>query len=212
MVNRMEEVYSWIRNIVIYMIMNTVIMNLLGNKSYKKYISIVSGMILVLIVISPVMKLMKMDENLDYYLRANDFAVETSDFKNDLSHMEEEQSDVIFAQYKEKIRAQVAELLLEEEVYLNTFDVTIDKDTNSASFGEILGMDITADMEAVKNTDSSRLLVDEIEIKQIIINEAGEKTDNSTPSPMEITIKNKLSDFYNIKKGNININIQGGKK
>ena len=31
----MDGVYEWVRNIVIYLILNTIIMNLLGNSSYK---------------------------------------------------------------------------------------------------------------------------------------------------------------------------------
>ena len=49
----MGEIYDWVRNTVIYLILNTIIMNLLGNSSYKKYVSIVSGMILLVIVVSP---------------------------------------------------------------------------------------------------------------------------------------------------------------
>ncbi|MDF2941781.1 MAG: putative rane protein [Herbinix sp.] len=207
----MDEIYTWIRNIVIYMIMNTIIMNLLGNKSYKKYVSIVSGMILVLIVVSPLMKFMKLDENLDYYLQINDFAIETSDFKNDLNRMEEKQSDAIFAEYQDKIRLQVKNLLLEESVHLDSFHLTIDKNTKSSTFGEILRMDMTANMEQNEEEDKEELLqIDEIDIARIGMEGQEEKTTQTLPSPMEINIKNKLSDFYNIEQGNINISIQGG--
>jgi stage III sporulation protein AF len=40
--------------------------------------------------------------------------------------------------------------------------------------------------------------------------EEEENTSQNMPSPTEINIKNKLSDFYNIEQGNINISIQGG--
>jgi stage III sporulation protein AF len=207
----MDEIYTWIRNIVIYMIMNTIIMNLLGNKSYKKYISIVSGMILVLIVISPLMKFMELDENLDYYLQINDFAIETSEFKNDLNRMEEEQSNAIFAEYEDKIGLQIKDLLSEETVYLDSFHLSIDRDTKSNTFGEILRMDITANMkQSEEEGREERLQIDEIDIARISMSEQEEKTSQKLPSPMEINIKNKLSDFYNIEQGNININIQGG--
>ncbi len=206
----MGVIYSWIKNILIYMIINTIIMNLLGNKSYKKYVSIVSGMILVLIVISPVMKLMNLEGNLDYYLQANEFSIETSDFKNDLSRMEEEQSDAIFAEYKEKIRSQVEELLLEESVTLESFRLILNQDSTSTAFGEIISMKISANMESVKDDkNKGGLSVEEIEIANIIIGETSENADQRVPSPMEIKLKNKLSDFYNIEQGNINISIQG---
>ena len=208
-----EAVYSWIKNIIIYLIINTIIMNLLGNKSYKKYVSIVSGMILVLIVISPLTKLMKLDANLDYFLQSNDFAIESTEFRNQLNLMEEKQNETIFAQYEEKIRLQVGEILLTQDVYLDSCHITIDKKADSRTFGEILKMDIKARLEngEQENTKpAKRLIIDEIETVKITIGEQQETSDLELPSPMEINIKNKLSSFYNIEQSNINISIQGG--
>jgi stage III sporulation protein AF len=204
----MDLIYDWIRNVVIYMILNAIIMNLLGDKSYKKYVSIVSGMILVLIIISPLMNYMDLENTLDYYLRANDFAVEASEFKNDLNRMEEAQSDAIFAEYENKIRVQVEELLMEEKLVLTSFDLTIDKNTKSPSFGEIIRMNIRAEMDQNdEEEDGRRLLVDKIDIETISIKEQEENVTAAPPSPLEINIKNKLADFYNIEQVNINISI-----
>ncbi len=204
----MDIINNWIKNIVIYMILNAIVMNLLGDKSYKKYVSIVSGMILVLIIISPLMNYMDLEDTLDYYLQANDFAVETSEFKNDLNRMEEAQSDAIFAEYKEKIRLQVDGILQEDKLRMVSFDITIDKDNKSSTFGEILHMDIGAKMEkSEEEEDDHRPFVDKIDIVSIRINEQEEKDMANPPSPMEINIKNKLADFYNIEQVNINISI-----
>ena len=88
MVINMAEIYAWIRNIVIYLILNTIIMNLLGSSSYKKYVSIISGMILLLIVVSPFLKLLDMDGILDYYLNSNIYQSDVSDFQSELRLME----------------------------------------------------------------------------------------------------------------------------
>lgn len=203
------EIYTWVKNIVVYMIINTIIMNLLGNKSYKKYVSIVSGMILVLIVISPLTKLLKLDDNMDYFLQFNDFAIESADFKNELYQVEEAQSDAIFSEYKEKIKKQVQELMVTEDVYLNTFQVTVDRKTDSSTFGEILSMKITASTET-KEEAPQNIQIEKIDVEAINIGGQDELTSAELPSPMEINIKNKLADFYNIPQGNINISIQGG--
>ena len=205
----MEQIYTWIRNIVIYMILNTIIMNLLGNKSYKKYISIVSGMILVLIVISPLVNLIKLDEILDYNFKSNDFAIETADFKNNLARVEKEQRTAVLSEYNKKIKSQVEELLLEEDVILTQFDVTINMDYESILFGEVTGMEVKGTMNNKKPGNSGKRL-DSIEIEPIIIGEKREKEEQVLPSPTEITLKNKLADFYNMEQGNIIISIQGG--
>lgn len=206
----MGELYTWIRNLVIYMILNTIIMNLLGNSSYKKYIGIVSGMILVLLVISPLMRFLKIDENLNYYLQSNEFTVEASDFKNDLRRMEEMQSDAVFDEYKNKIKKQVEAFLQVEELSLLDFELTFNRDQNSKGFGEILSMDIKSEPNN-KDMKKDRITIDEIEISKVEKNLSEEKKGKKNPpSPMEINIKIKLSDFYNIEPDNINISIQGG--
>ena len=207
----MEQIYGWIKNIVIYMLLNTIIMNLLGNKSYKKYASIVSGMILVLIVISPVMQLMQLDDKLDYYLKFNDFNVDTIEFRSKLSAAEEEQRADIFGKYEDKITEQIKELLINEGIYPENIEIKTDRDASSSSFGKITDIYIVAKAgqeRAEKN--STRIRIDEIEVVNISIGRKAESDERKAPSPLEISIKNKLSGFYNLKQGNINISIQGG--
>lgn len=207
----MDVIYTWIKNIIVYMILNTIIMNLLGNSSYKKYVSIVSGMILVLIVISPLMKVMNLEDNLDYFIQSNEFAVETSNFQSDLSQMEEKQKDLVFDEYQKKIQKQIADMLLVEGVYLTNISLTLDMEVASDSYGQIKNINMSASMKSSEedvNTDTLR--IDEIDINSIDISNEEDKTTENLPSPMEINIKNKLSDFYNIEPDNINISIQGG--
>lgn len=204
------QIYTWIKNIVIYMIINTVIMNLLGNKSYKKYVSIVSGMILVLIVISPLVKLLKLQDNLDYFLRYNEFALDTSDFKSNLKQVEEKQSKAVFSEYEDKIKTQVKKQLQKDNLYMKSCEITFDTDTKSNTYGEILGMTITAATEKSEETGGDSLAVEKIEIPHITTDKQDTEASAKLLSPLEINIKKELADFYNLKQGNINISIQGG--
>lgn len=207
----MGELYNWIRNIVIYMILNTIILNLLGNSSYKKYVSIVSGMILVLIVISPLMKYLKMEDSLDYYLKSNEFAIETSDFENSLQHMEKKQLEEVFSEYKDKIKSQVETFLNVEKLTLKDFKLTLDRDPASKSFGTILKMDIKAVDSNSQKEQQEHIRIEDIELSSIgETSKEDQKAPIDAPSPAEISIKIKLSDFYNIEPDNINISIQGG--
>lgn len=53
----MQSLYEWMKDIIIFMILVTVIMNLLGKSSFKKYVGIVTGLLLVLYVIKPLIAL-----------------------------------------------------------------------------------------------------------------------------------------------------------
>lgn len=207
----MGEIYEWVRNIVVFLILNTIIMNLLGNSNYKKYVSIVSGMILLLIVISPFLNLLKLGDILDYYLNANIYRTNMSEYKNKLIMMEEKQKEAVFNDLKNRLKDHVSELLKEEGLYLYDFDVAINKDENSRNYGEIESMYITAGYVEEEGMPVQKIIIDKIRIPDIGKNSGpGDKNIKSILSPEEIRIKNKLSDFYNMEQDNINISIQGG--
>ncbi len=207
----MGEIYEWVRNIVIYLILNTIIMNLLGNSNYKKYISIVSGMILLLIVISPFIKLLKLGDILDYYLNANIYRTDVSDYKNKLILMEGKQKEAVFNELKNRIKDHVSELLADEGLYLYDFDIAINRDENSSNYGEIESMYITAGYTENEDIPVQKINIEKIVISDIKKSSKSAKEDRQKiPSPEEIHLKNRLSDFYNLKQDNINISIQGG--
>ncbi|MBE5927567.1 MAG: hypothetical protein E7270_11485 [Lachnospiraceae bacterium] len=53
------EVY--IKEILVFLILTAVINNLLPNNSYKKYVRLFTGLILIIILISPILPYLKMD-------------------------------------------------------------------------------------------------------------------------------------------------------
>ncbi len=207
----MNIISNWIKNIVIYMILNTIIMNLLGNSRYKKYVSIVSGLILVMIVITPLLKILHLDDELDYNIRSKEFAVEAADFKNSLSLMEKSKIDLIFKDYKEKMQSQVEEIAWSQELYLVTCNIDLDNDPDSEGFGEIISMDLVLSEKLISEgvDHRERIIIEEVRIARIKPNEKNDiDFQEKLYSPAEIKMKIKLSDFYNIPTDNINISIE----
>ncbi|MGN0404216.1 MAG: stage III sporulation protein AF [Bariatricus sp.] len=50
--------YEWLRNLAFYMVLMTAVLHLIPNKSYEKYIRFFCGLILVILLMTPVMKVM----------------------------------------------------------------------------------------------------------------------------------------------------------
>lgn len=59
-----EYIYDWLWNFVCYMILVTALLQVLPENSYQKYIRFFSSLILVLILASPVFRILGMEENL----------------------------------------------------------------------------------------------------------------------------------------------------
>lgn len=206
----MNIISIWIKNIVFYMILNTIIMNLLGSSRYKKYISIISGLLLVMIVITPLLKILRLDDELDYNIRSNEFTVEAADFQNSLKTMEKSKQDLIFKDYIERIKGQVDEMARSQDLHLLDLHIGIDREANSETFGEITTLDLLLSKKDIEDENhQDRIIIEEVRISKIKPNQEDEsEVQEKVLSPAEIKMKVNLSDFYNIPTNNINVSIE----
>ena len=80
----MEAVYGWVKNIIYYMIFLSVVNNLLADSKYGKYIRFFSGMVLILLVVSPFTGGLHLDEQISSMFKSISFQNDTDDLKQDL--------------------------------------------------------------------------------------------------------------------------------
>lgn len=52
----LDMVYSWMKNTAFYLVIMTAVLELLPGNTYKKYVRFFTGLVLILIVLSPVLK------------------------------------------------------------------------------------------------------------------------------------------------------------
>lgn len=55
--------YEWIKNIAFYMVLATAVMQVLPDDSYKKYLRFFTGMVLILLLMTPVLSIFDMEES-----------------------------------------------------------------------------------------------------------------------------------------------------
>ena len=206
----MNDIYNWVKNIIIFLVLSTIINNLLGKSTYKRYINLITGIILVILVISPLFKLFELDKSLDYFMSTNFFVTETENISEVLLDSEKEQRNRILKEYKERIHSQIASIIENQDLYIIDLNITIDEDSESVSFGSLKTVDLVAGYKKQKKKED-RSEIEPIEINKIDIGyeeEDGRLNERDYLSPEEINVKNLLSDFYNMKLDNINISIQ----
>lgn len=211
----MQGVYSWLKTIVIFMIFLTILSNLLGKSDFKKYIRVVTGLLLVLVTMNPILKLISMDESFDYYFDSVSFNLQTTEVANEMKDAEKAQRQNILKKYKEEIVSQIEDLLKAEDLYLLSATVTIEEDSNSDDYAKI--KQLTVEATYYVQDSKSETTIQKVDIPKIEIGSSApsgevkeEKESKDFLTPMEIHIKTVLSDFYNMKADNINISIQGG--
>jgi stage III sporulation protein AF len=202
------------KNIIVFMIISTVILNLLGKGNYKKYVGLITGLILVLLVIGPILSLTGNSQYFDFSMDSYESLVDAQDLSKEMFVREEQSSIDIFTQYKQVIINQTDSLISEKGLTVVSMEIEVVEDKLSKDFGKLLSLDLIAEYkknDEMPGKTGDILPIEKIEIGQIsfdVKEKIQEKSQQNSLSAMEIYIKKQLADFYNMDSNNININIQ----
>lgn len=202
----MDIIYQTVKNIIIYLILTTVVMNLLGNSTFKKYVGIFTGMILILIVIRPVMNFLEMGEKLDYNFNLNYVTTSNKALEGSIVEAENQQKKQIMLSYQEALKEEIKSMLEENQFFLVEFEIALAEDINEENYGEIIWMDIGVTKNSSK--ESEQLIMDKITIEKIEIQEQEEGK-----APLESTIENletrevktRFMKLYDLEEEQINL-------
>ena len=151
----MEAVYGWVKNIIYYMIFLSVVNNLLADSKYGKYIRFFSGMVLILLVVSPFTGGLHLDEQISSMFKSISFQNDTDDLKQDLWGMEERRLDQVIREYEQAVAADVEAMARAEGLECTGASVQIDGDRNSSRYGQIEGIGLVISGEKADTEQGS---------------------------------------------------------
>lgn len=88
----LEEIYGWIQNISVYLIVMAAVMHAIPGKDYGKYIRFFSGLVLILLLSTPLLKLAGMEGTFRTLYRGKEYELE----RREIERAEEiyEQSEI----------------------------------------------------------------------------------------------------------------------
>lgn len=59
-----DSLYEWIRSLAFYLVMVTAVIHMLPDSDYKKYIRFFTGLVLILLLMTPILKIFGMEQNI----------------------------------------------------------------------------------------------------------------------------------------------------
>ena len=60
-----EMCYAWIRDIVFYFILVSVVMNVMPDSKYRKYVRFFLGIVLIILMVQPLLQFLNLSDSLD---------------------------------------------------------------------------------------------------------------------------------------------------
>lgn len=196
---------TWILNIVTVILFITLLEILLPNSNMKKYIKMIIGLLVMLVILNPLLELANGKVEFEDEIFRTSTEIDQKILSNHIEQFGKTQDQQWMDLYKEKIENNIKDRIK----YHNDIDVIgvnaeIEEDKNSKNFGNIKSLDITLpnDLESKKETKGIE------PVSQIVVN-VGKNQENDVETEknpqMVNEIKGNIASLYDIDKKNIKV-------
>lgn len=191
----MSVLFGWVKNIAFYLILITAVLNALPDNHFKKYIKFFTGMVLIILLISPISRLLNIESNLDFSFIQKSYEIELEEMQEEIGNLEYIQSNQLFSGYSATILQQIEDIVTNEGLYLIDGEVKLVEDKESNSYGTIEKIDL---LVSKKEEDEKSIKIDKIKI-----------TGKDNPDTIEtLNIKNRIMEYYQVPIEIITINFR----
>lgn len=186
----MSGIYTWVRNIACYLCVFNVILHIVPNEGFKRYVRFIGGILLVILVMAPLANLTNMSESFDQALRIEGLKEELDNVKTAKEGLEGLKSDKIEQAFSTEIKSQVEQIVIQHEYYPVSTSLEYQKDGES-----IVGIESADLVISKKNTKI------DIHVGQAA---KGDGKENEAVK----SIKKEIEEVYQIPVGHINIDVR----
>lgn len=137
-----------VQNLVVYLILVTVILNLVKGSSYKKYIELFTGLVLILILLTPVTRLFAGENVLEKHLEDNQYLFEMQDSAEFIYEAEEDTKQKLLELYSEKVEERIKQLGERNSITVERVKTSLS--TVEEGFGTVEKIEVWTDGEEKK--------------------------------------------------------------
>lgn len=212
----MSGLYSWVGSIAFYLIFITVVVNLLPNKKYEKYIKLFSGMVFILLVLKPLTGGLRLEDKIAYYFESFSFQNDAEDFKKELTGMEQYRMDQMISQYEEAVAKDIGAMAADLEFYPVRTKVQIESNPGQEGYGTVIHIEMTVTKNQTEGMHGDQggggeiRLVEPMEpVEPIKVGEeTKEQDDAAVPDESLNRLRRKVEGYYGLQTTDVEIKLE----
>lgn len=206
----MTFIREWVITIVSVIIFVTFIEILIPNSNYKRYINVVIGFLLMIVILTPLTKLISGQIDFEEEILKISNQLELSTAQNRINNIQYSNDEAVITLYKSEISKQIKNHIEYNTRYVtDTILIEVEDDNNnSTQFGLIKNLNITL-KEKTENVEPISKTIEPVQINVSL----GGKNNNTVEvnsiliNNGEDLIKEDISNLYNVSEDDINIYI-----
>lgn len=81
--------YEWMQSLAYYMVLMTAVLHVIPNKEYKKYIQFYMGLVIVLILCTPILKVLGLESSFAEIYDANTYEIQLEEIEEMTAYLNE---------------------------------------------------------------------------------------------------------------------------
>lgn len=148
----MGYIFTWVKNLVCFYLLLTVVLHLLPRQGYRKYVRFFSGMLLAILVVSPVLSLLGDEEALREKISQAEFFQEMDNHKLDTEHLEATQKEIYLREYERALEMDVGRMAQEKQLAAQEVKVRLTEEYEVESIEIAVAMEKDDDNIFAKET------------------------------------------------------------
>lgn len=111
----MKELYQWLQDLAVYLILVSAILQALPQESYQKYIRFFSGLVLIILLMTPLLRLTDMEDSFRSRVQEQNMEQESASFLEEIREKQEEGKGEMTWRRKKKSRSKWRRFRLENK-------------------------------------------------------------------------------------------------
>lgn len=189
----MEWIYEWIRGLVFYLILMTMVLNLLPDKKYEKYLRLFTGMIFILLVFRPFLDMSGMEERMAGVFERITFQNDAKLLKREIEDAEQTRMSRLMDGYGQAVEVDLKTMAEGFRVICSEVKVELEKDSGSDRFGSLVSVEMEVRIPGPLGED--------------------ENTEESRNKRLEanreiVRLRRKIGEYYGLEEGKIKIRLE----
>ena len=185
----MDGILQWVKSIAFFLILSGLVYQMLPDSRFKKYVWFFMGLVLTLMVLSPLLNLWNLENVLVQAVETFSLDRSRLELQAELENGVGEQEAGIQREYQGMILEKVTGIVAEKGYFVQDFSAELNLDSESEDVGKILMMEVILSPE-----DQDTV----IWIEPVVIGAPGE----GEPSSLELPeIRREIEAYFELEEG-----------
>lgn len=196
---RMRGIYEWIRSMACYLILMTMILNLLPDKKYEKYLRLFTGMVFLMLVFSPFADMTGVEAQMAGAFERMTFANDAKLLRREIEDADGKRMERLVGAYEDAVKTDLQTMAEGGVLTCLEVHVQLDGELDGGNFGKIEQVEMVVGVHRAVGSAGE----DMADVPVLAGGELRQKANREISD-----LRKRIGEYYGVEEGNIRITLE----